>query len=373
MKKFISIVVIVIVAAMTFNCTKAKGYTIKGTVVGAADGDTVSLIEGRGNEMEVLANAVVKNGKFTITGEQDSTRLLFLSYVSNDMQRNATASLFVENAEILVTLNPDSAVADVRGTHANEIWTAFARHNEQRSSVGMKAFYASIDTAATPEARKAAKEQLDAIEAELTDFYKDFIQTNRDNVVGQFVLASYAEQLEDEDFVKTQLDAIDMQKAIPAVRRLKQLKDIQAETAVGKPYKDITAETPGTEILSVSNFVGRQGVKLLMIDFWASWCGPCRAEMPNVKAVYERFHSQGLEILGVSLDNDEDDWREAIDQMDMTWPQISDLCGWESAGAAAYGVRAIPATVLIKDGIIVARNVRGAELAKKVEELLQQD
>ena len=363
-------------AAMTLvvaACTqppKGDAYIIRGTVAGAEDGDTVSLIEGRMSELEILSNAVVRDGKFTFEGVQDSTVLLYLSYVSNkDNSRSAMASLFLENAEIEVTMNPDSAVSDVRGTKTNELWTAFARENASRTERGMKAYEASIDTTATAEQRAEAGQLLEAIEDSITTFYKDFISTNIDNIVGQYILASYAEQLEDEGFVLEQLNRIDDDKAIPSVRNLRKLKAIQAETAVGQPYKDIMAETPGGDILAASNLVPRS--KVLMIDFWASWCGPCRSEMPNVIAAYEKYHSQGFEILGVSLDNDLDPWLTAIEELGMKWPQISDLEGWNSGPAATYGVRAIPATVLIKDGVIVARNVRGKNLAPTIEELLK--
>lgn len=373
MKHIITLAAAAITLAVA-ACTQPKnanGYTISGTVAGAIDGDTVSLIEGRMSEMEILDNAVIRNGKFQFSGVQDSTVLLYLSYVSSeDNSRTAMASLFLENADIEVTMDPDSAVCDIRGTKANEIWTAFARENARRTEQGMNAYYASIDTTATDEQRAEAQKQLEAIEDTITLFYKDFISNNVDNIVGQYVLASYAEQLEDESFVLEQLNRIDDEKTIPAVRNLRRLKAIQAETAVGQTYKDIMAETPAGDILAASNLV--PNCKVLMIDFWASWCAPCRSEMPNVIAAYEKYHSQGFEILGVSLDNDLDPWTTAIEEMGMTWPQISDLEGWNSGPAQTYGIRAIPATVFIKDGIIVARNVRGKNLAPTIEKLLKE-
>ncbi|MBQ7442718.1 MAG: AhpC/TSA family protein [Bacteroidaceae bacterium] len=372
MKKLITIAAAAIALAACTQTKKNEGYVIRGTVAGADDGDTVSLIEGRQAEMEILQNAVVKDGTFTFEGVQDSTVLLYLSYVKNsDPTRTAMASLFLENAEIEVTMDPDSTVCDIRGTAANELWTAFARQNAAWTDKGMKAFYASIDTAATEEARQVAADRLEVIEDSITQFYEAFISEHlTTSVVGQYILASYAESLDDESFVLEQLNRIDDDDAIPALRNLRRLKAIQAETAVGQPYKDIMAETPDDNILAASNLVPR--CKVLMIDFWASWCGPCRSEMPNVKAAYEKYHSQGFEILGVSLDNDLDPWTTAIEEMGMTWPQISDLEGWNSAAAAEYGVRAIPATVLIKDGIIVARNVRGKNLAPTIERLLSE-
>ena len=372
MKKLFTIAVAAIALAACTQTKKSDGYIIRGTVAGADDGDTVSLIEGRQAEMEILKNAVVKDGKFTIEGVQDSTVLLYLSYVkTSDPSRTAMASLFRETADIEVAMDPDSAVCDIRGTAANELWTAFARQNAAWTEKGMKAYYESIDTASTEDVRKAAAERLEIIEDSITQFYEAFINEHlTKSVVGQYILASYAESLEDEDFVLEQLNRIDDDDAIPALRNLRRLKAIQAETAVGQPYKDIIAETPNDDILAVSNLVPR--CKVLMIDFWASWCGPCRSEIPNVKAAYEKYHSKGFEILGVSLDNDLDPWTTAIEELGMTWPQISDLNGWNCAGAVDYGVRAIPATVFIKDGIIVARNIRGKNLAPTIERLLNE-
>ena len=111
--------------------------------------------------------------------------------------------------------------------------------------------------------------------------------------------------------------------------------------------------------------------KVLLIDFWASWCGPCRRENPNVVAMYNEFKDSGFEILGVSLDRSEDAWRKAVAQDGLTWPHVSDLQGWSNAAAQQYGVRSIPATVLLdREGRIVARNLRGEDLRQKVAELV---
>ena len=112
--------------------------------------------------------------------------------------------------------------------------------------------------------------------------------------------------------------------------------------------------------------------KITIIDFWASWCGPCRREMPSVVEAYKAYKAKGLEVVGVSLDTDMAAWKKAITDLNITWPQMSDLKGWQNAGAALYGVRSIPATVLInQEGKIVARNLRGEELLTKLEELMK--
>jgi len=141
-------------------------------------------------------------------------------------------------------------------------------------------------------------------------------------------------------------------------------------TEVGQRYIDI--ELPGIQgnKVSVSDYVGSN--KFTLVDFWASWCGPCRAEMPYVVKAYTDFHAKGFEVVGVSLDNNREAWLAAIEQLRMPWPQMSDLKGWECAGAALYNIRSIPANVLIdQHGTILAKDLRGDNLLQTVANLLK--
>lgn len=145
--------------------------------------------------------------------------------------------------------------------------------------------------------------------------------------------------------------------------------DMAAATGINSKFVDLGLPGPQGQTVWVGDYVGQN--KLVLIDFWASWCGPCIRELPNVVKAYERFHDKGLEIVGVSLDKDKASWLAAIEQTGQKWPQMSDLKGWDCAGAQIYGIQSIPANVLIdSQGKIVARDLRGDALLEEIESRL---
>ena len=138
--------------------------------------------------------------------------------------------------------------------------------------------------------------------------------------------------------------------------------------AIGQKYTDFGLATPEGEILKISDV---HNGNVLLIDFWAAWCGPCRRANPELVEIYHEYHDQGFEIIGVSLDRDSASWLKAIEDDKLTWPQISDLKYWNSEGAELYGVPAIPHAVLIdREGTIVAKKLHGQELRDAIEALL---
>lgn len=153
----------------------------------------------------------------------------------------------------------------------------------------------------------------------------------------------------------------------PFVQQHHQMVEVERKTAIGSPAPEISLMDTEGKIRKLSSLKG----KVVLIDFWASWCGPCRKENPHVVAMYGKYKDKGFEIYSVSLDKDRESWLKAIAKDNLTWPNhVSDLKYWKSEGAAAYGVTAIPFTVLVdKKGKIVAKKLRGEELENKVKEL----
>ena len=349
MKKILSSTVLVLALALT-GCNNQKAYNINGTVEGSNDGETVYIITYANGKLDTLNTTVIQGGKFSASGHVDST--YFAMAVYENEEGISTADFFLENADINISMK-NGETSTVSGTEINQRATTL----NKRISNLMQELKGNAD-----------KDKAEAINARVDEVIKQFITENIDNVAGQFYLANFRENY-NTDFVKTMLDAIPQDKVTSYVSGLREEIELRENVEEGQPFVDFEAPTPDGQTLSVSQVA--QNAKVLMIDFWASWCGPCRAEMPNVKATYEKYHAQGFDIIGVSLDEDADAWKKAIADLGMAWPQISDLKGWESHPAQLYGIQAIPATVLIKDGKIVARGVRGEALAPKVEELLK--
>ncbi|MDQ3191410.1 MAG: AhpC/TSA family protein [Bacteroidota bacterium] len=201
----------------------------------------------------------------------------------------------------------------------------------------------------------------------LATYIKNFIDENPQSFVGLAAIEQLNPDTDFEYFKKVEKNLSEKYPESPYVKALSNRVADMARTAVGSEAPEITLKTPEDEIFSLSDLRGN----LVLIDFWAAWCKPCRAENPNMVRLYNKYKDKGFTILGVSLDKEKEAWAKAIEEDKLPWNQISDLQFWNSPVVKQYGFSGIPFTVLVdKEGKIIAKGLRGEELENKLEQLL---
>ena len=357
--KFLTLFVIIF--CLLAESRAQESFKIIGRLGGTLGGDLL-LVKNGPEGMVKLGETVMVNGEFEFLGSVEGVVPVYI--VTKEQQPIAT--LMLENLEY--TLVAGETGIDVQGGgEAQQVWSQFDAINKrvQRENMLMereaKAAYAQQDQMKL----QALQQQFQKVMEEAGAQQAELFQTYKDSFVTAFVIASGMGQM-DYTSLKAVYDGLgEPAKNSPYGQAIVQQLAMFKQVEPGSIAPDFMGGTSDGETVSL---YGMQA-KLKLIDFWASWCSPCRQEMPNVLKIYKKYHDAGLEIIGVSLDTKTQDWEKAMQDDKMTWLNIMDA---KQEIAARYVVRSIPHTILLdENNRIIAKNLRGKDLEKKIAELLE--
>jgi thiol-disulfide isomerase/thioredoxin len=372
MKQLLALFTICILFASCNNNSEGA-YTFSGTASGFEDGTRIYVYEVVGTTNTVTDTITVKSGKFsTILQLNEEPTLHFLKVGSI----NKNIIFFPGNSDLKANIYKDSINASfVTGTPQNDAYNEFNKKtlafNTQKQNLSER-FRTARKEGDNLMASQIQQENID-LNAEEALFKKKFVAEQNNSIFGVMLLSEMT-----NNKLLTPAEASELLNNLsPKVASSQIAKDLSAalegikNTEIGGQAPAFSAPDPDGNMLSLKETLG----KYTIVDFWASWCKPCRIENPNVVRVYEKYHDKGLNIVSVSLDRQgqKERWLQAIEDDNMDWYHVSNLQFWQDPIARDYSVRAIPHTFLLdENGKIIDKNLRGRALENKIASLLGQ-
>lgn len=345
-------------------CTPKNQFSIKGNLENLADSSMVFLKIRNEKTFENIDSCFVIDQSFSLKGIVEQIQVAYLSFPESNfntivfVEPNAklTVSGTLENLEII-----GSATQEEYQNYSNSIVELEQQQSElyQKFQETPKYDTATLD---------AIVVEFDALDSIILAKRNEWVKNNSNSFVAPFIVMSELVYTLDADALKSYFDAFPeaVQTSFYGEKMKERIENLSV-VAVGNPAPEIALPDKDGNILKLSDLKGQY----VLIDFWASWCGPCRRENPVVVAAYEKYHDQGFTVYGISMDNNRDKWLQAIENDGLIWDtHVSVLKGWENESAKTYGVLSIPSNFLVdKEGIIIGRDLRGEDLETKLAEI----
>ncbi|MBP7102309.1 MAG: AhpC/TSA family protein [Bacteroidales bacterium] len=354
----------IFVGFSSFNLhAQKKKITLKGNVINYNSGDSIGLYDALGRTKEAIEKTIInKKGHFEFT--------------HNPVEINFYTLQFPNAKNVLIVLSPNTPI-EINIDAKTGVFTKVIGPKEidllqEYYAIMLKA---SIKKDSLMEAYKvnpdpSIQNELKLLDKEWVSKLKDLCLKNTSNFTSAFLI----ENLPQDQFLSIHDTVLsDLIKVYPEHFFIKAKYTELAsrkKTAIGSIAPEISLPDTNGNIIPLSSLRG----KIVLIDFWASWCGPCRRESPNMVKLYETYKDKGFEIYGVSLDQNKTNWISAIISDNLSWIHVSDLKRWQCQAGIDYSISSIPSTVLIdKDGKIIAKDLRGEALAAKVKEIFEKE
>lgn len=370
-----------LIATLFTACDNKNEYTIDGNIDPESfffdtEGINIYLqkIDSDFETFITLDSAKITNGKFSFKENEAIGQLRFVTFDPDILSGDEYIIPFVTHPGVIkVNFAYPSSVS---GTPTSEAYNKLLVAELETRDKLMRE-YAALEERieAQPDASDsliaASQKENKRINLSRNKTLTEFIKANINNDLGKYLLISNGKRVLDVAQVREALEIADADfKELESVKLLvKRLQGIE-NSSVGNMFTDFTMHNAKNESVSLSDYAGKG--KFVLIDFWASWCAPCRADIPHLIELYKKYKNKGLEIVAVSLDSDGDAWLKAVDELKMPYPQMSDLKAWDSPAAILYGIESIPYLLLLdKEGIIIDKDLRGKELEDKLVKALK--
>jgi peroxiredoxin len=377
-KIFLLGVTISLASAAAFSQDKDK-FTIKGSIENIADPVQKVYLTYRAGSERRMDSAEIKDGKYTLSNTiaEPVRATLQVKYAAGAdgkpkpaVGKRDVASIFLSPSTIKITSTDSFSNVKVKGSDAHK---AYEKLDQQLKPSNNKMMAWSKQWSETKDEakRKRLEEEYDVIDNEMKQAYKQYVKDNPKSPVALYATIQYAGYDLNADSSQPIFDLLPAStKALPSATEFADRLEIARKLAIGKPALEFTQNDTLGKPVALSSLRG----KVLLVDFWASWCGPCRRDNPNVVKLFNQYKDKDFSVLGVSLDQPgaKERWMKAIHDDKLTWTHVSDLKWWDNDVAKLYGVRAIPFNLLLdKNGNIIGRNLHGEELEKKLSQVLQ--